>query len=228
MDQDAADRTACNDSPGASVWRSVNAAEDVALNCDPDSIFWRGTHGVELQFDAHGRRYHQDSTEARSRWTEAHLYLLFICPYKELYLNPHPVRDRKTPKLWDWDVAELLLGCDFENINRYKEFEVSPQGEWVELDVNLDLPDHTVGWEWRSGFEVEARIDQEDRVWFGAMRIPFADLDSQRAAAGRIFRVNLCRSEGPEQGRQLMAWKAPMKETFHVPERFGYLELVNS
>jgi len=228
MDQDPSDRTAPDDSPCESVFQSVYAAEDIALNCDLQSIFWKETHCAELQFDAHGRMYDQHFTQARSRWTRTNLYVLFICPYGELYLDPQPGTDRKTFGLWDWDVAELFIGCDFQNIRRYKEFEVSPQGEWIDLDVNLDLPDHTVGWQWNSGCEVAAWIDQTECVWYGAMRIPFAALDPQTATAGRIFRANLCRSQGPPQRRQLIAWRAPMKETFHVPENFGYLELVNS
>jgi len=81
--------------------------------------------------------------------------------------------DRETFGLWEWDVAELFISGDFQNIRRYKEFEVSPQGEWVDLEVNLDLPDHTVGWQWNSGCEVAAWIDRAERVWYGAMRIPF-------------------------------------------------------
>jgi hypothetical protein len=29
-------------------------------------------------------------TEVRSRWTKDSLYLLYVCPYEELYLKPDP------------------------------------------------------------------------------------------------------------------------------------------
>ena len=45
--------------------------------------------------------------------------------------------DIETNELWNWDVAEVFIGSDFKNIRRYKEFEVSPQAEWVDLDINL-------------------------------------------------------------------------------------------
>jgi hypothetical protein len=228
MDQDSSQPTTSVESLNECVFQSVYAAEDVALNCDLQSIFWKEAHCVELQFDAHGRRYDQHFTQVRSRWTPTSLYVLFICRYEELYLKPQPVTDRETFGLWEWEVAELHIGCDFQNIVHYKEFEISPQGEWVDLEVNLDLPDHTVGWQWTSGCEVAARIDRTERVWYGAMLIPFSAIDLQTAAAGRTFRANLCRSQGPPARRKLIAWRAPMKETFHVPEKFGYLELVNS
>jgi hypothetical protein len=228
MNQNLSDHTASNNSPSESVFESVHAAEDVALNCDLQSIFWKGTRVVEMKYDAHGHLWDQQFTHVRSRWTITSLYILFVCPYEELHLNPHPATDRKTFGLWNWDVAELFIGCDFQNIRHYKEFEISPQGEWVDLEVDLDLPDHTVGWKWNSGFEVAARIDQAQRTWYGAMRIPFTAIDPQAPTAGRIFRANLCRSHGPHLRRQLTAWRAPMKDTFHVPEKFGYLKLVSS
>lgn len=42
----------------------------------------------------------------------------------------------------------------------------------------------------------------------------------------QLFRANLFRSQGPPRRKQDIAWKAPMTETFHTPERFGKLELV--
>ena len=165
-------------------------------------------------------------TEVRSRWTSANLYLLFICPYQELHLKPSPDTVRETNELWNWDVAELFIGSDFRDIRRYKEFEISPQGEWIDLDINLALPHHETGWTWNSGFEAAARIDRQARVWYGAMRIPFKSIDERTPAAGNRFRANLYRSQGPPLHKQDIAWKAPMTETFHTPERFGQLELI--
>jgi hypothetical protein len=133
----------------------------------------------------------------------------------------------ETNELWNWDVAELFIGTDFKNIRRYKEFELSPQREWIDLDVNLDLPDHTVGWTWNSGFQVTARIDADKKIWYGAMKIPFKALDRHRPVAGRVFRANLFRSQGPPDHRKEIVWKAPMSNTFHVPEKFGQLILVD-
>lgn len=113
-----------------------------------------------------------------------YLYVLFICLYHELYLKPSPDTEKETNELWKWDVAELFIGSDFQDIKRYKEFEVSPQGEWVDLDINLALPHHETGWTWNSGFEVAARIDHEAHVWHGAMRIPFKAIDERGPAAG--------------------------------------------
>jgi hypothetical protein len=209
-------------------FKSVYASEDVSLTTKPQSVFWRGALPVYAEVDAHGEAVPLYRTEVRSRWTKENLYLLYVCPYEELYLKPAPDTVKETNKLWNWDVAELFVGSDFQDIRRYKEFEVSPQGEWIDLDVNLDLPNHEVGWTWNSGFQVAAWIDRKAKIWYGAMRIPFVALDQREPAAGNTFRANLFRTQGPPERKTSVAWKAPMSDSFHTPERFGKLELVDS
>ena len=210
----------------AGAFKSVYAAKDVALDTNPGAAFWRGAVPVYAEVDAHGKLVPSHRTEVRSRWTKENLYLLFVCPYEELHLKPSPDTVKETNKLWNWDVAELFIGSNFQDIRRYKEFEVSPQGEWIDLDINLASPHHEDGWIWNSGFQVAAQIDHKAKVWYGVMRIPFAAIDDRAPAAGNVFRANLFRSQGPPERQQSIAWKPPMTGTFHTPERFGQLELV--
>jgi len=83
------------------------------------------------------------------------------CP--ACFSKPDPTMSAETNELWKWDVAEVFIGSDFENIRRYREFEISPQGEWVDLDIDLDAPRHEDGWVWNSGFKVSARIDSRNQ-----------------------------------------------------------------
>lgn len=208
------------------IMKSAYAAHDIELNTDVQSAFWQEASSVYAEGDHLGHPLPMYRTQVRSRWTKNNLYLLFECPYEELYLKPSPNAVEETYELWNWDVAELFIGSDFENIRRYKEFEVSPQQEWIDLDINLDLPDHTVGWKWNSGFKVAARIDPKAKIWYGAMRIPFASIEQKPPVAGMTFRANLFRSQGPPDRRKSIAWQAPMSDTFHQPEKFGLLKLV--
>jgi hypothetical protein len=222
----AASGTACAQNMGSEPFDSVYAIQDVALNTNPGIAFWQEAKPLYAEVDGHGNPVPRYRTEVRSRWTSQNLYLLFVCPYEELHLKPSPDTVNETNELWNWDVAELFIGSNFQDIRRYKEFEVSPQGEWIDLDVNLALPHHEVGWTWNSGFQVAARIDRVAHVWYGAIRIPFKSIDERSPVAGNIFRANLFRSQGPPGHQQAIAWKAPMTNTFHNPERFGKLELV--
>ena len=212
--------------PGSAMFKSLYAAHDAPLDTDPQSKFWREARPVYISVDSHGNAQPRYRSAARSRWTDENLYVFFECPYEELHLKPDPNTVAETNELWKWDVAEIFIGSDFKNIRRYKEFEVSPQGEWIDLDIDLALPHHEVGWTWNSGFKVAARIDPKTRIWNAAMRIPFSALDQRPPAAGNKFRVNLFRSQGPPERQHSLAWKAPMTETFHTPERFGELELI--
>ncbi|MGA2858816.1 MAG: carbohydrate-binding family 9-like protein [Candidatus Sulfotelmatobacter sp.] len=180
--------------------KSIWTEHDVALDTNPSSAFWQGAVPVYMDNNAQGKPDPKYRTEILIR--------------------------AETNELWNWDVAEVFIGSDFNDIRRYKEFEISPQGEWIDLDVDLHKPHHEDGWMWNSGMEVSARIDRSAHVWYGAMRIPYSAIDSRPAAAGNVLRINLFRSQGPASARHEIAWQAPMSNTFHVPERFGLLELV--
>ncbi|PYX81023.1 MAG: hypothetical protein DMG70_21120 [Acidobacteria bacterium] len=205
---------------------STRADADVKVDTDPASPLWRNAHPVFAEVDNQGRLEPEYRTEVRSRWTKNNIYFLFICPYKHLYLNPRPDSLHETYELWNWNVAEVFIGSNFQNIKRYKEFEISPQGEWIDLDINVDNPRHEEGWVWNSGFEHAARIDESKHVWYTAMRIPFVALDVPKVAAGQQFRVNFYRTEGPPGGGKEVMWRPTMSKTFHAPESFGLLKLV--
>lgn len=204
---------------------SLHAKRDVELNVNPASPFWRAARPIYAEVDKDGHALPEYRTEIRTRWTETNIYFLFICPYKALYLKPAPDTDHETNELWNWNVAEVFIGSDFKNIKRYKEFEVSPQNEWVDLDIDLDKPHHEDGWLWNSGFEHVTRIDAAKHIWYVAMKIPFKAIDNRAPAPGNTFRVNLYRTEGPPNEPKQIMWQPVMSESFHMPEHFGLLRL---
>lgn len=203
----------------------VRADQDVPLTLDPSSPFWREARVVLLDKNRFGKMVSRHPAMVRTRWTAKNIYFLFVSPYDELHLKPNPTTQKETYELWNWDVAEVFIGSDFKDIQRYKEFEVSPQGEWVDLDIDLHNPHHEEGWTWNSGFEAAARIDEAKHTWSAAMRIPFSAIDPRVPVAGNTLRMNLFLSQGPPAKHRELAWQPPMKETFHVPERFGLIRL---
>jgi hypothetical protein len=210
----------CHESKHA---RSVFSEKDCLPDTNPTSEFWRSARVISLTRDVYGEPLAGPPSEVRSRWTLTYLYLIFTCPYKTLHLKPDPVTSRETNKLWHWDVAEVFIRRDGGNNRRYKEFEVSPQGEWADLDVDLDSPNHEDGWAWTSGVEVASRIDHKSSIWYGSMRIPFMSIDPRPVAPGILLRANFFRWNGLQQTS--VAWIPTMKATFHVPEVFGTLVL---
>jgi hypothetical protein len=202
-----------------------HAGADFALTADPDAAPWKGVAGVIADKGYLSEPRAEIRTEIRSRWTDRSLYLLYICPFETLNLKPDPSTTAETNRLWNWDVAEAFIGSDFENIARYKEFQVSPQGEWVDLDINRADPKAQQGAAWNSGFEVKARIDRERKIWYGEMRIPFAAIDSRQPQPGNELRAGLYRITGVEPNKKHLAWRPTGKTTFHVPEAFGRIRL---
>lgn len=200
------------------------AESDSAPDTDPESRFWRGTTPIYLTANSYGKEVPGYRTEVRSRWTSENIYFLFLCPYEQLHLRPDPLLTAKTWELWNWDVAEVFIGSHNDPIHRYKEFEMSPQGEWLDLDINLHQPDKIADHSWSSGFQVAARVEAEVKIWYAFMRIPYASVERGPAAAGNELRINFFRSQGPIPLE--LAWQAPQQASFHAPEKFGTLQLV--
>jgi hypothetical protein len=210
-----------------SVLVSHRARSDFELTTDPKAAAWKGVEGVFAEKDRFGKVVPGHRTEIRSRWTDKNLYLFYIAPYGELYVKPDPVTTADTNKLWDWDVAEAFIGTDESDIKKYKEFQVSPQSEWVDLAIDRGTQPPTHDTTWNSGYEVKARVDKDAHVWYGAMRIPLESLGITAPRNGTEARLNLFRCQGPPADRKYINWQVVNNETFHTPEAFGRLRLEN-
>lgn len=207
------------------VLESAYAARDPGLSTDPAGEPWGTAPRVLAGRDRMGEPVPGSPTEIRSLWTGEYLYLLFICPYTDLNVAPDPRLTEETERLWHRDVVEAFIGADFGRIGRYKEFQVSPLGEWADLDIDRQNPNAQQGPRWNSGFAVQGRVDAEQNVWYAVMRIPFRALTSRPAVAGMELRLGLFRIEGIAEPRRRYVWQPTGQPTFHVPEAFGILRL---
>jgi hypothetical protein len=69
--------------------------------------------------------------------------------------------------------------------------------------------------------EVKARIDQARKIWYGEMKIPFDGLTADREMRAGFFRI-----AGVDPNKKKISWQATGRPTFHVPDKFGILRLV--
>jgi len=212
------------DTPAPATIVAAEAKKDVELNLDPSSSFWKSAQPVFITGDTMGKPAPY-RTEVRARWTKKNLYLLYVAPFDTLNLKPDPDPVNETNRLWNWDVVEAFIGSDYQNIRQYKELEVSPQAEWVDLDIDLDKKGNRDAIKWNSGFKVAAHIDQQKKVWYATMKIPFSPLSSTAPAAGQRLRIGLFRCAATEPNRLILSWQPTMSKTFHSPEHFGSLLL---
>jgi len=208
---------------------SFEAKEDIEPAADVNSEFWKGIKPIKIGSNIRGGKAEKFSSEVRSRWTKENIYFLFSGPYEKLTLKPEPDTEKETYKLWQWDVIELFVGSDFEHINLYKEFQVSPQGEF--LDLNIDSTRQRIGYSderfWDSGFKVKSRLDRDEKIWYAEMRIPIKAIDERTPKAGNEMRINIYRLGGTEAERDFfLAWQPTGVWNPHKPEKFGRLKLV--
>jgi hypothetical protein len=200
---------------------------DPKLSSDPDSVVWKKTASAWISKDCSRTLDYPDlKTEVKGFWTGTHLYLLFICPYRtlNLFLPAQPGRDRD--KLWDKDVVEMFLGDDWKGIRHYREYEIAPTGDWVDLAIDLDKEDN--GEAWNSGWQTQARIDEKARIWYASARIPLASVSNSKVVPGTRWRMNLYRidGEGADSQRRFLCWQPTCvvnRDPNHVPEAFGTL-----
>jgi hypothetical protein len=212
------------------VFLSYRAEKDVDPSADAGSDFWKEIHGVIMDKSVLGPEMPAFRAEIRSRWTEKNIYFLFAGHYEKLTLNATPDLAKETPHLWEKDVFELYLGTDFEHTNRYRELQISPQGEWLDNDIDSTVrrPGFNGEEKWNSGMTVKARNSEADKIWYGEMKIPFAAVDERAAKEGNELRINMYRQDGVGRERDFLAWQPTGAWNPHHPEKFGTLRLVSA
>jgi len=191
---------------------------------------WKQAKWVEFDNDASGKsHYPEAATRVASLWTEKNIYFAFSSRYDSL--NIYEGEDLKTERwqLWDRDVVEVFLNPQPERVNHYFEFEVAPNNQWIDLEIDK-TKDPFNDASWNSVFDHATRIDAEHHVWTAEMRIPLAAMNVKDPHRGAQWRVNFFRAagKGGDEHRKFLAWSIiPEGKTFHVPTRFGILKLVN-
>ena len=123
---------------------------------------------------------------------------------------------------------EVFLNPEPKRVQHYYEFEVAPNNQWVDLEIDKTKePFNDVSW--NSGFEHATRIDAHSHIWTTEIRIPIASMKVNSVHPGDQWRANFFRAagKGADADRKFLAWSIiPEGNTFHVPTRFGLLRIV--
>ncbi len=154
-------------------------------------------------------------------WSDTSLYVRFSCNQSEpLNINPKPKSEKKTQGLWERDVCELFIRPSAGAPGNYFEFEVSPTGEWLDLEIQHNLGKRETNWEYFSGLNAAAEI--RTGSFMTAMKIPWNSL-GKTPETGDCWRGNLFRIVGGGESRGYLAWQPTETKVpnFHVPEKFG-------
>jgi len=159
------------------------------------------------------------STEVRLLWTPETLFLRFSAKYESLNVYDDARSDGWRDQLWERDVAEVFLQPDGSDALKYKEFEVAPNGFWIDLDISQGDKE-----ELRSGMKRRVRLNEVEKTWTAELAIPMKAL-TPAFNAKNDWRVNFFRVEGSSEPRFYSAWSPTYTEepSFHVPGAFGRL-----
>lgn len=202
---------------------AARIAHEISLNARHPAPEWQAAEAVSFCQDWQGS--HPDperQTQVRVLWTPKTLYLRFECRYRELFVFEDSDANGRRDQLWDRDVAEAFLQPDPSRPRYYREFEVSPNGMWIDLDI---FPEGLK--DLKSGLERSVWLDREHHVWAAEMAIPMRALTANFDSAA-VWRANFYRVEGPREPRFYSAWQATKtpQPNFHVPEAFGRLRFM--
>jgi hypothetical protein len=206
--------------------RAKFSPEDFVPDGDLSKQVWQEAERVRFEHDMSGRRtFPQSETQVASFWTPTQVYFAFWCKYTTLNVYEGEDIANERWELWNRDVVEVFLNPQPERVNHYYEFEVAPNNQWIDLEIDKDKePFNDAGW--NSGFQHATRIDAENHLWTCEMRIPVSALNVRVLDPETEWRVNFYRADGPggNSQRRFMPWSTiPQGRTFHVSTRFGII-----
>jgi alpha-galactosidase len=156
-------------------------------------------------------------TEVRLMWTPVTLHVRFRARYREIYV--YPGGNRRRDQLWLRDVAEVFVRPGSEDSRHYREFEISPNGDWLDLEIS---PGRTAPL--MCGLRSRVVQDPKAGVWVADLAIPI-DCLTRTFDPCEVWRANFFRVEGAEPNRFYSSWRPTCtpQPNFHVPEAFGEL-----
>jgi len=197
---------------------ATRAKSAINLNAAEPSSEWDRAKAVSFCEDWQGQNASPDrTTTVRVLWTPDMLYIRFECRYREITVFPDSDPDGRRDHLWDKDVAETFLQPDPSRERFYKEFEVSPNGMWIDLNIGTGALVNL-----RSGLQRSVVTDRQAKTWAAELAIPMKSLTPVFNPTAE-WRLNFFRVEGGAEPRFYSAWQPTStdKPNFHVPKAFG-------
>ncbi len=210
---------------------SKRIAADFTPTGDISKDVWKNVPRVKYDIEVRANKAFPDSeTQVASVWTPDYLYLAYRCKYRSLNVFEGEDVAKERFGLWYRDTAEAFINPQPETITHYYEFEVAPNNQWVDLEIDLaKKPFGNVHWD--SNFEHATSIDPNRHLWTAEMKIPIKSMGVGELKAGMFWRLNLYRLDGhgDDPQRRFLCW-SPLPEgenrSFHQPASFGIIKFV--
>jgi hypothetical protein len=205
------------------------SSSDFSVDGNLSKTAWERAKWVEFDHDPTGTKENPSvKTRVAAVWSDRYVYFAFSGRYDALNVYEGEDISKERWELWNRDVVEVFLNPRPEPVSHYYEFEVAPNNQWIDLEIEKTKTPFNDA-VWNSGFEHATKIDEKNHLWRTEMRIPLAAIGVEKVQSGDVWRVNFFRSagKGGDDQRISLAWSSiPQGGTFHVPERFGILRFV--
>jgi alpha-galactosidase len=199
---------------------AVRMIEPADADGFPSTLSWELSAPLRFNADWQGKNPDPErETEARLLWTPESLFLRFEARFRTITVFPDAEPNGRRDHLWDRDVAEVFLQPDPSQLRHYKEFQVSPNGFWIDLDI-APGEKHDL----KSGLRRRVILDRAAKTWTAEFGLPMKCLVGHFDPTA-TWRVNFYRIEGASEPRFYSAWQPTRTPApnFHVPEAFGEL-----
>jgi alpha-galactosidase len=181
---------------------------------------WERAPAVRFSSDWQGKNADpQQETQVQLLWTPDALYLRFLASYRSITVFTDGEPDGRRDRLWERDVVEVFVQPPESSARQYKEFEVSPNGLWIDLNIGPGEK-HDL----QSGLRRRAKVNEQNKTWMAELMLPMKSLTAEFDPA-KVWRVNFFRVEGASEPRFYSAWQSTgtPAPNFHVPDAFGKL-----
>lgn len=159
-------------------------------------------------------------------WSDSALYVRFEANQTEpLIISENPNLKSKTKGLWDRDVCEIFVAPNKNEARRYFEFEIAPNGEWIDLAIQQLPEKRETDFDYNSKMQSSARIEKEKIIL--TIKVEWKAF-GKTPKAGDVWLGNLFRCVGSGETRGYLTWqptKTP-QPNFHVPQAFGEFEFI--
>ncbi|KNC74655.1 hypothetical protein SARC_12805 [Sphaeroforma arctica JP610] len=203
---------------------AAHIASDFQLTGDASNAAWSKANAVVISNDTvTGKPIKELHTTTKALYTDKYLYMAWECRYTTLTVFDIGV---DTPSrrmgLWEKDVVEVFIMINEEHPKVYAELEFAPNGEW--LDVGVDLQNDLKDFDYSTQSEFKIQVDEDAKIWKVEARIPVplkaCGIDGHIPKPCDTWKVNIFRYDGANN--RFMALNPTFQDpaAFHVPEAF--------
>jgi alpha-galactosidase len=186
----------------------------------PADKAWETAPAIRFSTDWQGKNGDAErATEVRLLWNPELLFIRFEARYRTITVFAEAEPSGRRDQLWDRDVCEAFLQPAGVTGRDYKEFEVAPNGFWVDLDI-VDGKKRDL----ESGLKRCVKADVTAKIWRAVLALPIRSITGQFDKRA-VWKANFYRVEGEIEPRFYSAWRPTHtpQPNFHVPEAFGAL-----